>query len=424
METTEFTKMKKCPYCGEEILATAKKCKHCGEWLTGSSCVQPQNILRTEAVEVNQLETPFSVKKITWIFALAVIGQIILLFHLDWLEIGTHDVESTVSSVLRVLQCIPEFIGVALMAVGELYLLWGIRKGLENSVQPVSKPLALLLICNAMVYGAVWTDTFFEYGDGVNYLGQSEAFAIVILLLMIVSLILYIISGIKIRKSYKGKLNFIGTLFIIIAITDLIDCIIQIASIDSIGLSSVWDCIYVIIYCYFYCKLGEIMGLSLRSQKVALEIIGILVPILIIYGLYIADAYGNSVQTAEQTSEYIESESVDEDVENTDSESDNSSAVLSHITLSGYMGGVNVIIAMELDKKEDGTFEGSYYLLKEGVEKKLVGIIDGGLLSLAEYDSEGNEVCTFTGMLKEDNYNGFYRTADGEEGEFSLDIEH
>lgn len=24
-----------CPFCSEEILATAKKCKHCGEWLGG-----------------------------------------------------------------------------------------------------------------------------------------------------------------------------------------------------------------------------------------------------------------------------------------------------------------------------------------------------------------------------------------------------
>lgn len=28
---------KKCPYCGEEILAVAQKCKHCGEWLDKDS---------------------------------------------------------------------------------------------------------------------------------------------------------------------------------------------------------------------------------------------------------------------------------------------------------------------------------------------------------------------------------------------------
>lgn len=28
---------KKCPYCGQEILAIAKKCKHCGEWLDSTN---------------------------------------------------------------------------------------------------------------------------------------------------------------------------------------------------------------------------------------------------------------------------------------------------------------------------------------------------------------------------------------------------
>lgn len=33
---------KKCPYCGEEILAIAKKCKHCGEWLPEEVVEEPK----------------------------------------------------------------------------------------------------------------------------------------------------------------------------------------------------------------------------------------------------------------------------------------------------------------------------------------------------------------------------------------------
>ena len=33
---------KKCPFCGEEILAEVKKCKHCGEWMEEESNTEDQ----------------------------------------------------------------------------------------------------------------------------------------------------------------------------------------------------------------------------------------------------------------------------------------------------------------------------------------------------------------------------------------------
>ena len=43
---------KKCPYCGEEILAVAKKCKHCGQWLNGESST-PQEKPQSQKRKIN-----------------------------------------------------------------------------------------------------------------------------------------------------------------------------------------------------------------------------------------------------------------------------------------------------------------------------------------------------------------------------------
>ena len=43
------SKYKRCPYCGEKILAVAKKCRYCGEWLDTND--MPGNPQQTESEE-------------------------------------------------------------------------------------------------------------------------------------------------------------------------------------------------------------------------------------------------------------------------------------------------------------------------------------------------------------------------------------
>ena len=86
---SEEKKTKECPYCGEEILATAKKCKHCGDWLDRPN--ETDSVLTDEEIDkiaedaVNEaeaeIEKRFRVIKIVGT-ALAVIGIGLLMFFM------------------------------------------------------------------------------------------------------------------------------------------------------------------------------------------------------------------------------------------------------------------------------------------------------------------------------------------------------
>ena len=69
-------KSKKCPYCGEKILAVAKKCKHCGEWLDKEEDEEMgKNTHSVVSPKYHSAEElPLAVEIGIWIFVIVIVG--------------------------------------------------------------------------------------------------------------------------------------------------------------------------------------------------------------------------------------------------------------------------------------------------------------------------------------------------------------
>lgn len=89
---------KKCPYCGEEIMAIAKKCRHCGEWLETGEAVEDEN-MTSSPVEASADDAPVSVadkKTVDWkkiSIGIAVVIALIIVFSIVGSNSSSNDNE-------------------------------------------------------------------------------------------------------------------------------------------------------------------------------------------------------------------------------------------------------------------------------------------------------------------------------------------
>ncbi|WP_217930610.1 zinc ribbon domain-containing protein [Bacteroides caecimuris] len=199
---------KQCPFCGEEIQATAKKCRHCGEWLK-DSVANTQNQATTEIpfqgasnnhkTEVNHLKTPIS-DFVLILFWTGVIATFISMSH----QSGACHLTNP-RKWLQIMQWatyIPEWVADLLFGLVDIIFAYALYIGMKQQTRPMSG----LLITNIIITVLIYISTLFS-----DLIKEDDNFGMIILILTaLVAFIMSVMIGVQFIRHFNGLLNKLG----------------------------------------------------------------------------------------------------------------------------------------------------------------------------------------------------------------------
>ena len=394
---------KKCPYCGEEILATAKKCKYCGEWLP-----EQTETKATEPQERKMMACPVCAEQI---------------------EVGTkvcpycHEALVTEERPVN-----------AVTEKGET-----ISPTPPSTSPRIEKPSTAAPVGNEMPTGHLrgffdyyFVDVFFRhYADFNGKISRKQFW----MGYLCYALLMGVLSCLDM---------LIGSPFIIMIIASLALVVPGIAFVGrrlhDIGKSGWWILIYLvplvgpIWWLVLLCKKGETVCEPVKHNAKDFIVWGIGIAIIIALSIKLVtlddSSYGDCQLSYPNETETYEEEELN--VNDSDSSNNEESIIVAEPiesgTFSGYIDGKYAVtfelMATDINKTGSQIVNGSYYYDKNGEENSIS--IDGyydlesETLELTEYYEDGTPNSTISAVKVPQGFRGTFTTPEGKEMDFFI----